>query len=77
MDNIWCSIECDAWLSDFGYQDYLYLYRKMNLEDSKLSEKTYTMLCEAFDNQMNEDMSDCKNLANDEQEILVKNNQEA
>ena len=56
MDNsIWSSIECDAWSRDFDYKNYLLLYTQLTSEESKISEKTYSLICKAFENQFDED----------------------
>lgn len=54
-DSIWSTVECDAWSRDFDYENYLGLYNKITGDDSKISKNTYSLICQAFDNQFKED----------------------
>jgi hypothetical protein len=50
-DNIWCTIECDAWSRNFCYVEYLKLFEKAsdNITCDPVSIKVYMALCKAFD----------------------------
>ena len=50
--SIWSTVEAEAWSRGFRYEDYVNLHNRNNT--NALAEKSYRLICEAFDADMEE-----------------------
>ena len=55
MDSIYSTLEAHAWARGFSYSEYRKLKEKETLR-LNISEKTYELLCVAFENQLVDDL---------------------
>ena len=52
--NIWASYECKAWSMGFNYERYVEHHKLWGYTHGLLSEKSYSFLCQALDQSVEE-----------------------
>ena len=56
--SIWSTVEAEAWSRGFRYEDYVNLHYKNST--NALTEKSYQLICQAFDADLEKDPSRAK-----------------